>query len=276
MDCPWQGAKVWVALCFHFEIWDRLGLHYGLPLAGCQSLGCFMFPLWNLRQTWVTLWIALGRVPKFGLLYVSTLKLETDLGYIMDCPWQGAKVWVALCFHFETWDRLGLHYGLPLAGCQSLGCFMFPLWNLRQTWVTLWIALGRVPKFGVLCFHFEIWDRLWAHCWLSLAGCKISCLPHALCAPFIMSPCIIPPFACILHVSSLLFSYAIGARHIGLNVLHWTCTFNFRPKFERRPRLAFVLTYKLLRVLSGLPGTDLWKKIQKNLTSIFSQKSKIS
>ena len=118
MDCPWQDAKVWVALCFHFEIWDRLGLHYGLPLAGCQSLGCFMFPLWNLRQTRVTLWIALGRVPKFGLLYVSTLKFETDSGYIMDCPWQGAKVWSALCFYFEIWDRLGLHYGLPLAGCQ--------------------------------------------------------------------------------------------------------------------------------------------------------------
>ena len=35
-------------------------------------------------------------------------------------------------------------------------------------------------------------------------------------------------------------------------------------------------TQKLLRVLSGLPSTDFWKKILKILTSIFGQKSKIS
>ena len=35
-------------------------------------------------------------------------------------------------------------------------------------------------------------------------------------------------------------------------------------------------TEKLLRVLSGLPSTDLWKKIQNKLTSIFGQKLKIS
>ena len=26
----------------------------------------------------------------------------------------------------------------------------------------------------------------------------------------------------------------MGAGHISLNILYWTCTFNFRPKFEHR------------------------------------------
>ena len=34
-------------------------------------------------------------------------------------------------------------------------------------------------------------------------------------------------------------------------------------------------TYKLLRVLSGLPSRDFWKKFKKKLTSIFGQKSQI-
>ena len=40
--------------------------------------------------------------------------------------------------------------------------------------------------------------------------------------------------------------------------------------------LALGWTYKLLRVLSGLPSRDFWKKFKKKLTSIFGQKSQIS
>ena len=31
----------------------------------------------------------------------------------------------------------------------------------------------------------------------------------------------------------------MGAGHIDINILVWTCTFNFRPKFERRLRSPF-------------------------------------
>ena len=31
----------------------------------------------------------------------------------------------------------------------------------------------------------------------------------------------------------------MGTGHIGVNILVWKCTFNFRPKFERRPPSPF-------------------------------------
>ena len=31
----------------------------------------------------------------------------------------------------------------------------------------------------------------------------------------------------------------MGAGHIAINILVWTCTFNFGPKFERRPPSPF-------------------------------------
>ena len=30
----------------------------------------------------------------------------------------------------------------------------------------------------------------------------------------------------------------MGAGHIAVNILYWTCTFNFRPKFERQLAVA--------------------------------------
>ena len=56
--------------------------------------------------------------------------------------------------------------------------------------------------------------------------------------------------------------------HIGLNILYWTCTFNFRPKFERRPPSPFqqfFSPYYKIKVIF------FWIFFQKSVHSILGQ-----
>ena len=57
--------------------------------------------------------------------------------------------------------------------------------------------------------------------------------------------------------------------HIGLNILYWTCTFNFRPKFERRlssPFWAIVFTKPY-----PYESCNFWPKIEVIYGGFFSR-----
>ena len=63
---------------------------------------------------------------------------------------------------------------------------------------------------------------------------------------------------------------ATGAGHIGFNILYWTCTFNFRPKFERHSSSPFRPIF--FAILYPQEILDFWPKIEVNFFWIFFQK----
>ena len=66
-------------------------------------------------------------------------------------------------------------------------------------------------------------------------------------------------------------SQATGAGHIGLKILYWTCTFNFRPKFERRSPSPFRPNF--FAILYPQEIFDFWPNVEVNYFWIFFQKS---
>ena len=63
----------------------------------------------------------------------------------------------------------------------------------------------------------------------------------------------------------------MGAGHIAINILVWTCTFSFRPKFECRPPSPFWPVF-FARVLYLYEFFDFSLKIKVEYFLIFSHK----
>ena len=66
-------------------------------------------------------------------------------------------------------------------------------------------------------------------------------------------------------------SQVIGAGHFGLNILYWMCTFNFRPKFQRRSPSPFQPFF--FAILQSSEIFDFWLKIEVNIFWTFFHKS---
>ena len=62
----------------------------------------------------------------------------------------------------------------------------------------------------------------------------------------------------------------MGAGYIAINILVWTCTFNFRPKFERRPPSPFFPVF--FARLYPYEFFDFLLKIKVEIFGIFSHK----
>ena len=46
----------------------------------------------------------------------------------------------------------------------------------------------------------------------------------------------------------------MGAGHMSVNILYWTCTFNFRPKFDRRSSFAVSASFFGHTIALGIFG----------------------
>ena len=62
----------------------------------------------------------------------------------------------------------------------------------------------------------------------------------------------------------------MGAGHIAVNILSWMCTFNFRPKFERRSLSPFQPFFSV--ILYALEFLDFSMKIKVKIFGIFLHK----